>query len=226
MPLKKSQIEKTSKSLTSKELKNMTITYDGEVFKYDEIALLVIDVQEEFCDPKHKEKRGNEDTVRISERIQSIIPEFRKASIPIYAVYFSYTEIKDKSKIDFFKFKPLKSDILVRKTTDSAFQGSNIDELLKKKKKRLLLTCGFNLNACVERTVKDATERGFKVCVLEDLSGNGQMSFSQKNWPISYGFIKGKAVSKRSSEIVLEILKNPANSNNRPKLWDRFFRGM
>lgn len=149
-------------------LKRTTITVDKIP---GDTALLVIDVQKEFCDPK--KKRGTMETDRIAKRIQSIIPAFREAGIPAYVIYFRKKNIFSKfRKIDFHHFSPEPSDMLVAKDKDSAFEGSNIGELLKQHRRTKILACGFNLNACVYQTVRDAIRQGFDVSVLEDLVGN------------------------------------------------------
>lgn len=133
------------------------------------VGILVIDVQKEFCDPRGE--RGLEITDTISKRIRSIIPAFKKANIKVYSVYFSFRDQK-RHEIDFFRYRPDHRDTLIRKDADSAFKGSNIDEVLKKDGKRTLLVCGFNLRACVQRTVNSAKAAGYEVIVMNDLTGN------------------------------------------------------
>ena len=210
--LKRKKVQKTLDFFEPENLAGITINYDGKVFNYDEIALLVIDVQEEFCDPKHREKRGTKHTVEVSERIQSIVPKFRKANIPVYAIYYSENKIKDLSKIDFFKFTPASNDTLIRKTADSAFRGSNIKNILQEDKKKLLLTCGFNLNACVKRTVTDAKEHGFEVCLLDDLTGNDE------NHPKCFDFAKREQIRVETSDKILEIITQAKAQKPQPKL--------
>lgn len=145
----------------------------AQKIKYEsDVALLVIDVQKEFCKRKWFSGRGTAETEEVSKRIQSIVPEFRKAGIPVYVIYFSETEKENAADVDFYQFMPHPDDVLVAKNDDSAFQGSNIKEILQRDKRKTLLTCGFNLNACVKSTVLDARAEGFNVCVLRDLTGN------------------------------------------------------
>lgn len=129
------------------------------------MALLVIDVQKRYCDPRGD--RGNKHTKEVSKKLASIIPEFRKAGIPIYAIYFEHSH-----KIDFYKYKPHSSDIIVLKQTDSAFKSSNLHDLLKKGKHKYLLACGFNASACVERTCLDGRKLGYNIGLLADLLEN------------------------------------------------------
>jgi len=152
--------------LSPENLSSTPISYDPPP---GELALLVIDVQEEFCDPQ--KGRGNDETAAVSKRIKSLIPEFRKAGVPTYVIYFSYQE-KKPHEIDFYMFHPDKQDVLIAKNADSAFAGSDIRQVLDAHKRTKLLACGFNLNACVFSTVMDARKNGFDVCVMRDLTGN------------------------------------------------------
>lgn len=142
---------------------------EKQAIKYD--AILVIDVQKEFCDPNRP--RGNEETEVVSKRIKSLIPEFRNAGVPVYAIYFDRDKRKKEiSEIDFYEFEPHPDDMLVAKNDDSAFRGSDIKALLEKDGKKNLLMCGFNTSACVMSTVLDARRAGFDVTLLRDLTGN------------------------------------------------------
>lgn len=132
-------------------------------------ALLIIDVQKEFADPA--QGRGNTETRNVTKRINSLIPAFRAAGMPAYVVYFSDYE-KNPQDIDFYMFRPHPQDKLIAKDEDSAFKGSNIKKILKHDKRKTLLACGFNLNACVFKTVMDARDNGFEVILLRDLTGN------------------------------------------------------
>lgn len=141
-----------------KDVASLTTAHEGR------IALLVIDVQRQFC---ALEERGTYETIDIAERIQSIVPAFRAASVPVYAVYANAAH-----EHDFFKFIPEESDTLVVKSYNSAFKATNLRELLEQDDKKLLLVCGFNKTACVKETLLDARKAGFDVCLLEDLSGD------------------------------------------------------
>lgn len=148
---------------------NLTLEQASLSLDKKELALLVIDVQREFADPA--EGRGNNETKRVTKKLTSLIPAFRAAGLPAYVVYFSRIK-KPLQDIDFYMFKPHEKDKLIAKDADSAFRGSDIGKVLKTDKRKTLLTCGFNLNACVYSTVMDARKNGYDVIVLSDLTGN------------------------------------------------------
>lgn len=135
-------------------------------------ALLLIDVQKEFCDPKGR--RGTAETREICERIQRLTPAFRNAGVPAYSVYMAFIPVLNRA--GYYLYRPEKDDVQIRKSTDSAFASSKIDRILKADGRRHLLVCGFNLNACVYKTVVDACNAGYRVVILEDLTGNDRLN--------------------------------------------------
>lgn len=137
-----------------------------------DLAILVIDVQKEFCAPDHRSRRGNKETAAVSERIAATIPQFRLAGIPVYAIYFDTSVEQNPANVDWYKFRPEPGDIPVAKDRDSAFRGSNIEKLLKKNGHRTLLACGFNRSACVASTILDARSKDFNVILMFDLTGD------------------------------------------------------
>lgn len=193
-------IEKVGRFFKPENLAQQTINYTappGEILlpTAHNLALLVIDVQKEFCDPAGE--RGNKETADVAERIRNIVPAFRAANIPTYAIYFSCAP-KGPSEIDFYKFTPDPHDQLIAKNKNSAFEGSTIKTILKTDKRKTLLVCGFNLNACIYSTVVDARRNGFDVCLLRDLVGNDKYNFTA-NTPHMLKKMKEKGVVIRSS---------------------------
>lgn len=132
-----------------------------------DLALLVIDVQKQFCGTKTLDEKA--------EKIQAKAAEFRAAGVAVYAIHYTEDDeigAKDPAKIDFFKFRPRPQDTLVRKTEVSAFAGSDIESVLRKDGRKSLIACGFYTSACVRDTVLDARGAGFDVCLLVDLTAD------------------------------------------------------
>ncbi|MCP4354557.1 MAG: cysteine hydrolase [Proteobacteria bacterium] len=175
-------------------------------------ALLVIDVQEKYAHPKYG--RGNQKTAITANRIASIIPFFREASIPIYAIHYTRSS-KKLSDIDFFLFKPSpeKGDKVIRKNKESAFEKNNLKRKLKTKSINNLMVCGFNLAACVHDTILDARKAGFNVQLLTDLCANDENS-PQDPLTISYYYakFKKKDIKLHTSTDVLTELNIQQNS--------------
>ena len=63
---------------------------------------------------------------------------------------------------------PQPGEIVLNKTTTSAFVGSHIDRILRNMEIRQLVACGVMTSGCVESTVRDAADSGYSVIVAED----------------------------------------------------------
>lgn len=135
----------------------------------EETGLLIIDAQKRFCDPLTS-KRGSRKAEAVCDRINRLAPIFRAAGYKIFAVYYDARDNTDNP--DFHIFKPAETDTLFKKYTDSAFFGGELKEILLQQGIKNVLTCGFNFNACVLRTARDALHCGFNTAVIEDMSGN------------------------------------------------------
>ena len=181
-------------------------------------ALLVIDVQEGYCAPKYR-KHVEQDAV--ARRIASIAPAFRKAGIPIYAVYYDEHYLGG-----FHRFKPANDDIVVPKNKDSAFEGSNMEELLKKNGHKNLLICGVYESLCVKKTAEDALKRGFKVTVLKDLTADWEAGerdgyYEHPAPPAGETFAelrKAGASIETSSTVLQKLTKNAPKPAASPKI--------
>ena len=66
------------------------------------------------------------------------------------------------------ELKPENTDIIITKTTFSAFSSTDIKLLLDEKNIRTLVFSGLATSQCVETTARDASDRGFTVIHVED----------------------------------------------------------
>lgn len=201
----KDKILHTLKYMSPEEQAKMKISYTP---KPEETALLVIDVQSLYADPK---RDGDKDTDKIADKIKSIMPAFRKAGIPIYVVYFAQNAYRPHTpaQMELYKIEPTGEDVLVAKEKNSAFAGSRIAEHLKADNRKLLLTCGFNYSACVYETAMDGRKQGFDVAVLRDLTENDKRNKNSEYWNYTKSMAK-KGVFFPSAQDVLQAVKQPA----------------
>lgn len=170
-------------------------------------ALLLIDVQKKYADPA--QDRGNAGTNSVAEKIASIAPAFRNAAIKIFTVYFGENDLQP-DKIDFHHFKPGSEDVIVRKNQDSAFEGSNISELLRAGGYRNLIVAGFNLSACVKETAIHGCEEGFNVVVLRDLTANDNQNPECALWDVFRMKRRGTLFRKTADMLKKFSPKTPA----------------
>jgi ureidoacrylate peracid hydrolase len=59
-------------------------------------------------------------------------------------------------------------DVVVSKTSSSPFNSTSIDRLLRNLQIDTLLVCGVVTNGCVEGTVRDASDLGYQVIMIDD----------------------------------------------------------
>ena len=165
-------------------------------------ALLVIDMQNYFLDPKsHAFIPSNKIIVR---NILRLINLYRSNNLPIIFTYFAIQpEEKDsignwwndtvydnshESKI-INQIQPKNSDLVLRKKSYSAFHDTKLKEYLKSKNITNILISGVLTNLCCDTTARDAFMRNLNVFLPIDATAayNEEMHLSTlKN--LSYGF--------------------------------------
>lgn len=133
-------------------------------------ALLVVDAQQQFCDPVWG--YGSLTTLETCRRIRDLVPAFRNAGLPVMGVYFTNEGNTPRERIDYFKFRPADEDTVLQKTTNSAFASGHTAAHIAQAGYRHLYMCGFNFSACLKATATQAAERGYDVTILRDLSAN------------------------------------------------------
>ncbi len=81
------------------------------------------------------------------------------------------TPIDSKEAQVLDEIRPAHDDIVIVKTTDSAFNSQyNTDRILRNMGIQQLLICGVVTNGCVEGTVRDAADLGYDVITVGDAS--------------------------------------------------------
>ena len=139
-------------------------------------ALVLIDVQKFYADPETG--WGTRETDRVALQIRDLAAAFHAVGRPVYHVYKADIK-KDIKDIDFHHVKPAAQDIVIHKTTRSAWAAryddmykEHIDSILQKNKMDSVLLAGFNASGCLKDTALDAKAYGFKTTVIEDLVAN------------------------------------------------------
>ena len=74
---------------------------------------------------------------------------------------------------------PLEGEIVINKTTFSAFASSEIDRILKKMDIAYVLCCGVSTNTCVESTARDAADYGYRCLIVEDACSAAAKKYHQ-----------------------------------------------
>ncbi len=133
-------------------------------------ALLIVDVQEAMDDPKW----GRRNNPELLPNLQRVLGRWRSAGAAVFLI--ADDEPNPESPYhpgrpgnDFKpEVAPLAGERVVRKTSGDAFEGTDLEAMLRADGIDALVIGGFMTNMCVAATVTSASRRGFRVRVLSD----------------------------------------------------------
>lgn len=75
------------------------------------------------------------------------------------------------------EIKPIPGELVINKTTADAFISSSIDSVLRTMGIEYCLFAGVSTQICVESTIRDAADRGYKCIVLEDACADNKEEY-------------------------------------------------
>lgn len=163
-------------------------------------ALIVIDVQNDFCHPEGAMAQRGVDTSRspeIAEVTERLCSVFRDAGRPVIFVRTehgpwtnsaSWVHRLDESPLgkkkdvppicaegtwgaEFFKVAPAPEDRVITKRRYSAFFGTDLETVLHAKGVHSVAITGVATNVCVEATARDAFMRDYDTAVIKEACG-------------------------------------------------------
>ena len=162
----------------------------------NETAHLIIDVQKTYLQPKNNKKENKEWEPFFLRMKETVIPNIKKLlelnrQINIENIFariaclkndgsdrslsqkkpgFNYLLMPkntDESQI-VSELKPLKDDVEIIKTTDSALTGTNLRLILNNMGIKNVICSGIFTDQCVSSTVRSLADESFNVIVIED----------------------------------------------------------
>jgi ureidoacrylate peracid hydrolase len=163
----------------------------------DGAALLVVDMQNGFCDDAGSIVRIGFDITMLKAAIAPcarLIAAARRAGVPIIYTRYVYRadfrdggvlvqelmpQLKEQDALiqgswdaDILPaLAPQPQDAVIDKNRPSAFYGTSLESLLSGFGIRRLVVCGVTTNCCVESTVRDASQRDLMTYVVGDATG-------------------------------------------------------
>lgn len=137
-------------------------------FSFEDCALLVLDMQNYFL--KEESNAFIPSAPAIIPFINSGIKTFKRYNLPV--IYTKHIDAPDSSMLrwwknsisgdDIYSGIILEGDVIVKNYYD-AFEGTNLETLLKSKNIKRILICGVMGNLCCEHTARSAFLKGFEV---------------------------------------------------------------
>lgn len=192
-------------------------------------ALIIVDVQVDFCSPDGKSAKYGGGLKHMEEIIPKIGTFHQKMNdyglLTIFTRYISKKSnspgnielLRSLSKLfpiclegekgaDLYKLRPDVGDLVIDKLYYDAFAGTALLDELKKRAIQNILITGVWTDVCVDTTAKRALAEGFNVVIIKDLVSTIDERIDRHEVVLNdfyryFGFVK-------SSEEVLELLKN------------------
>ncbi len=166
-------------------------------YRYDpaHTALIVVDVQNDFCHPDGAVAKMGDDVSAVVEmvpRLRALVDGAHAAGVPVVFVQTLHDETNDTATwldrvaaepggvqtgricrtgswgAEFYGVTPAPGDAIVVKHRFSAFVGTNLDIVLRALGVRSLLVTGVATEVCVESTLRDGLSAEYYVSLVED----------------------------------------------------------
>lgn len=166
-------------------------------------AIIVVDVQNDFCAPDGYYHSTGADLSGIRtavERLRAFLDIARKSGVmTVYVrshydpIYLSPVQIERRQRLgwemplcqegtwgaDFFMVRPAPGDPVVTKHRFDAFFRTNLDLILRSNNRKSLIFGGVATNICVESALRSAFVRDYYVVLLEDCTSARTPEFHQ-----------------------------------------------
>lgn len=192
-------------------------------------ALLVIDMQNDFCAPGGYVEAGaglDAGPCRaVAGPINELVGHARTAGVPVIWVKADYRwenvppGMRAKALArggtamfacsgtwgaEFYGVTPAPDERVVEKTCYSAFMGTGLDRHLRGLGVRTVVFCGVQTNVCVDSSARDAASLGFYVALASDCVASHTESLHEASLK-TLGFLFGDVLPKAE---VIDIWQN------------------
>ena len=181
-------------------------------------ALILVDIQKAFLEKDYPGfKRNNPNAEMVSGKI---LKKWRELKLPIIHVRHSsknpYSKLhQSKPGFEFNDFvKPINDEIILTKKVNSAFIGTNLEDILIKNKINTLVFVGMTTNHCISTTVRMSGNLGFETILISDSTAcyntkgmDGQMIDSDIIFKSALASLNEEFATVIESKDLLKIIK-------------------
>jgi nicotinamidase-related amidase len=162
---------------------------------------------------------------QAEENIARLLAAWRRAGRPIYHIQHMSTtpgsplrpELPGNAIKDIVKPEP--GEPLLRKTVNSAFIGTDLEERLRKGKQSTVVITGLTTDHCVSTTARMAANLGFKTYVVSDAAAtfdragyNGKHYSGQEIHDIELSILDREFATVVDTDTLLEALNGTAET--------------
>jgi len=169
----------------------------GAHLQPEQTALLVIDLQNDFCSPEgYLAKRRGYKVSFVNDLLPNIrrLLELARAQNMSVVWVRSHYDFKYINEVfqdkrgeegccvegtwgaDFYEERPADGEIIVDKHTFSGFYKTQLDETLRQHGVKNLIVCGVATNVCVDSTLRDGFFRGYRIVLVNDAVGSNSQA--------------------------------------------------
>ncbi len=148
--------------------------------KAEEVALVIVDMQNDFCKKEGKLYVG-ESCDKTIPKIAELLKVAREKKIPVvytqdwhqpgdpeFELWGQHTVAGTWGAEVVDELKPAEGDVCVKKQTYDAFYKTDMEQVLEKLGRKTLIVTGTVSNICVMHMVAGASLRGYKTVVPVD----------------------------------------------------------
>jgi nicotinamidase-related amidase len=178
-------------------------------------ALLVIDVQKGLDEPR----LGRRNNPAAEANMAALLAAWRERGLPVVHVHHDSVEpnsplrpglpgneVKDE-------VRPLPAEALFRKSVNSAFIGTGLEDYLKRQGLTSLVVVGLTTEHCVSTSVRMAANLGFGVTLVDDATAafehrdrDGEIHSADAVHRVNVASLDGEFCAVRSTAELLQQL--------------------
>jgi nicotinamidase-related amidase len=147
-------------------------------------ALIVIDVQQGFLDPRW----GRRNNLQAEQNIAALLAAWRRTGRPLFHVRHG-----SRSETGAFfpgtpghafnpEALPLEGETIVPKAVNSAFIGTDLETRLRAAGIATVVLCGLTTDHCVSTTARMAGNLGFHTFLVEDACATHERTGPDGTW--------------------------------------------
>lgn len=186
--------------------------------KDDKAALLIIDVQKGFDDPRW----GNRNNPQAEANIARMLERWRSRSWPVIHVQHLSQEPGSPLRADQpgseFKSEtaPIGGEEIVAKCVNSAFIGTELQRILERRGLSRLVIVGLTTDHCVSTTARMAGNFGFGVRLVSDATAtfdrtgpDGQRYDAEQIHKVSLASLHGEFATVVTTREILGLVDGP-----------------
>jgi ureidoacrylate peracid hydrolase len=165
----------------------------AEILSPESAAVLVVDVQNDFCHERGAIGRLGFDMGAVQSSVRALeqfLKTARQAQVPVIFIVTQHSEWTNSKAwltrgprrggeisgvrtwgAELYQLAPTPGEPVIIKHRYSGFVGTDLDTILRSRERRSLLVTGVSTNVCVESTARDACMRDYHVVLVDDCCG-------------------------------------------------------